>query len=292
MNRNNNRNNNRNRYHNNNRNAHTHNKNLKNTRNNNSQDYNVVLKNLQDYMLANDVIEKSIHHIDLKYTKNINYHKNTDKKQQNKGNFNSKETKSESKIIFPKYNDSLFWCFYILSKSLDDYTMMEIGKKQFEIEKTSKIDLVSIVREKKDEIKKIKLKRTDIENELVNESAISINTFLAICMLKDLHVIIVKNKIFYELGDGNETHIIIFNEEDNKYGIDLENNDEKINKYRNTLWKVENISKPVRAMSYYKIADLQEICQKIDIPLEITLETKTKNKTKAQLYEEIVQKLT
>ena len=82
-----------------------------------------------------------------------------------------------------------------------------------------------------------------------------------------------------------------FNEEDNKYGIDLENNDEKINKYRNTLWKVENISKPVRAMSYYKIADLQEICQKIDISLEITLETKTKNKTKAQLYEEIVQKL-
>jgi len=250
------------------------------------QDYNVVLMNLQDYMLANDIMEKSIKHIKItnKYTNDRKTSNEKIKKPADKNNG----------MVYPKYKDSLFWCYYILSNSLDDYTIMDISKKYFETEKQAKIDLVTLVREKKDEIKKLKLKRTDIENELVNESTISINTFLAICDLKDIPVLIVKNKIYYELGDTSEsssTNIIIYDVNEDKYGIDMDNTAEKIAKHRDTLWKVENISKPIRGISFYKIGDLQDICKRVGIDTEIQLDTKTKNKTKPQLYEELVQKL-
>ena len=64
-----------------------------------------------------------------------------------------------------------------------------------------------------------------------------------------------------------------------------------LEKVRTTLYKIENIEKPVKAISAYKVADL------IDFSMKLGLETsyhdektvKIKNKSKQALYEAIVQ---
>ena len=266
------------------------------TNNVESEDYNLVLKKLQNYMLSNDIMEQATQHLSTRFNSDRKMMTKKQEKLQEKQNQKEttlvKETKKTT--LYPQYKDSLFWCYYILANSIDDFTFMEMTNKHFEIEKETKIKLVTLLRDKKDDIKRMKLKRTDLEDELVNETTISINTFLAICNLKDIHVLIVKDKIFYEIGEkeGDKCpNVVVYNTKDEKYGINLEESNDKVAEYRDTLWKVESISKPVRGISYYKLNDLQDICTRVGIDITVTLETKTKNKTKMQLYEELVQKL-
>ena len=78
---------------------------------------------------------------------------------------------------------------------------------------------------------------------------------------------------------------------DDVYGIETEVDNDTISKYRNDLYKIENISKPIRAFSYYKLEDLCKICEKLKIPTTITVNDKTKSKSKKMMYEHIVQQM-
>ena len=70
-----------------------------------------------------------------------------------------------------------------------------------------------------------------------------------------------------------------------KYGFELVNK-ESTNSIKETLYKIENINKPIKAESAYKVQDLIDICSKLGI--EINIET-GKKKTKKELYELIIQ---
>ena len=64
--------------------------------------------------------------------------------------------------------------------------------------------------------------------------------------------------------------------------------DEFMTNVRANYWLIDNIQKPLKAPTSYALKDLQEICQKLQINLEITVNEKTKQKTKSKLYEEIL----
>jgi predicted RNase H-related nuclease YkuK (DUF458 family) len=72
----------------------------------------------------------------------------------------------------------------------------------------------------------------------------------------------------------------------NKTGFEMAT-EEKINNIRETLYKLDNIDKPIKSMSAYKVEDLINIATKLAI--EVTNKDNGKNKSKKDLYELIIQ---
>jgi hypothetical protein len=67
-------------------------------------------------------------------------------------------------------------------------------------------------------------------------------------------------------------------------------NDDFFKKIQSEYWHIENIQKPLNAPSAYTLAELQDICQKLQIETHIQSENvKLKAKTKTKLYEEILE---
>ena len=75
--------------------------------------------------------------------------------------------KENNRYIVPKEKDKLFWCFYILHNGIEDYNMIS---SHFAVEKKFKLEFVNTIRENKALLKFYNLKRSEVENQLVNES--------------------------------------------------------------------------------------------------------------------------
>ena len=63
-------------------------------------------------------------------------------------------------LFFPAYKDSLFWCYYIIIYGIEDFRLIQ---SDFKEEKNIKINLIQKIREKKQILKKMKYKRTEID---------------------------------------------------------------------------------------------------------------------------------
>ena len=186
----------------------------------------------------------------------------------------------------PLQKDKLFWCFYIILKGIDDYEMNK--NTAFATEKKFKIDTVEKLRFMKDKLKELKIKRNDIEDELVNKECISTKSLQVLCLIYKISIIYISGKKYSEF---------LFAEDDKITGIIEQNSDlsvkntidlDYISTVRKSYWFIENIQKPLNAPSAYTIKDLQDISTKLGINLVSNL---GKNKTKQLLYEEILTKM-
>jgi 3-oxoacyl-ACP reductase-like protein len=77
------------------------------------------------------------------------------------------------------------------------------------------------------------------------------------------------------------------NDVPSKFGIMENEKPEKIKEYMDTLYKIENISKPIKGLSSYKVSELVDMSKKLG--LETINNTTNKQKTKNELYESLVQ---
>ena len=204
----------------------------------------------------------------------------------------------KEEFFSPKQKDGLFWCFYVMKNGETAYELLNNDKITLITEKKIKIDYVDLLRKEKASFKKQCMKfpaLSHMENNLVNEQVIDIGTFLSLCHLEKKNVLYVYKKTYFELNEheGEPVHIIQRINEASRptkyiyYGTDLV----LLEKYRTTLFKVENIEKPVKALSAYKIVDLMDFCQKLELDTTYHDEkmAKIKNKSKQMLYEQIVQ---
>ena len=145
-------------------------------------------------------------------------------------------------------------------------------------------------------MKELKLKRTELEDNLVNQPTISIKGLYALCLVHNVSITYIFGRKYCEINAVNAD-----NAEEKKKGIIIQNNkkedslrwndsadNEFLSNVRETYWHVENIQKPLKAPTAYTLKDLQDICQKLQIDLETKLNEKTKLKTKTKLYEEIL----
>ena len=199
------------------------------------------------------------------------------------------ETKADENFLVPKELDKLFWCFYLMVNGLFKYEML-LGKT-FEEEKAHKIQLVEELRGKKDLLKKYKWKRTVIENDLVNSKSISMNTFLCICAIKNINIVILKGRCLYVLRvdhDKNSEIVTLGSAGYGYYICDEAVKSEMFNEYTSTYWVIDNFRKPLSAISSYKLSALQDICRKLDIE---TTDAAGKKLKKVQLYSLIKSKI-
>jgi hypothetical protein len=197
----------------------------------------------------------------------------------------------KDEFLFPNQKDSLFWCFYIMKNGLESFASLD--NINVVLEKKMKIECVEFLRKNKSLLKAAKISPlTTIENFLVNEDKIDVNTFFALCVANNISALyIYKNTYFLLNATETETetygnlHIVKRIEKTLKVGI-LQS-DKKAKEFLEAFYKVDNIAKPVKAMSAYKLDELVEIAKKLGI--ETINSITNKQKTKKDIYELIVQ---
>ena len=190
----------------------------------------------------------------------------------------------------------MFWCFYIVLKGYTDY---EINKTGFyAVEKAFKISTVEKLRSMKSEIKALKLKINEVEDELVNKEQITLKGLQVLCLVYNVSITYIFGKKYCEFlyGDAPLTGVapLTLTEVAPLTGT-ISQNYRKENSllydstidYKNTHWLIENVQKPLKAPSAYTLKELQEICVKLEIT---TTNDIGKSKNKKDLYEEILSK--
>jgi len=144
---------------------------------------------------------------------------------------------------------------------------------------------------KQHKITKIK---EDIETELGNSSKINYKTFFALCICYKLNVLFIYRKRCFKIYSGTEgepIHVIhqydppIENPHGRfKYAYEIDPKKEDIEKYKSTQYfDWENIDKPLRCISYYKLKDLIDICILLNVN-----ETDYNKLTKPEMYDFIL----
>jgi hypothetical protein len=194
-------------------------------------------------------------------------------------------------IFTPNQNDTLFWCYFIIKNG--DIAYETLNNKNALVAKQMKIDFVSVIRKNKDIVKTYKFDTiSNIESNLANDNSLSKKTFLTLCAIENINIIFINKKTYFELLM-NDTDIIYVVHElsnnsnyNNKYGFEIARK-ENISNIKETLYKIENIDKPIKGLSSYKVQDLIDICVKLAIE-SINKET-GKHKSKKDLYELIIQ---
>jgi len=230
---------------------------------------------------------------------------------------------SNKDFFFPREKDGLFWCFFIMKYGKDMYK--DLGKTNIVIERKWKIDYIEILRNNKQLLKNNKMAPlTHIENFLLNEEQIDIKTFLALCLVENLHVMHIHKNTYHEIGEEEEdekdeniiltgpgpgpsasigvynmesevnSYILVRLDKPLKYGYKTVTNALELSNIKKKYYKIQNLLKPLKGMSSYKVDELIEFCKKLEITIMTTKMNKktclesTKTKSKKELYEDLI----
>ena len=242
----------------------------------------IDISNIQDFVLNERNIERILQHT-MKGSDKVSSKKTATKMVKN-------FTKN-TQFLLPKFADTLFWCYYIICNGIGAYEM--VHGDGFKDSSELKIQMVYLVRENKELLKLNKWKRTAIEDELVNQKTISVSTFMCICTISNFNLVYIDGKKMYTLLQNEDIHsnLNIIEKTANGYSIFIGDNAETYQKYMQNLeqmWQIDNLKKPLRGISSYKIKDLREICNKLDIDI---LNDKKISKKKSVLYQMIQENL-
>ncbi len=188
-------------------------------------------------------------------------------------------------VFYPEYTDKLFWCFYIILHGRDKYD--QIGNKVFSIEKEEKINYVEKFRLCKDKFKVNKISLQTVEDELANNPWITTKTLHALCIYHNISIMLVWDRKYHNFFYGDKVHIIYKIKD--RYCLDVsDNSSSKIHKYTSEYLYIDNLEKPIKCMSYYKVNELVELGKKLNIT---EIDINGKKKTKKYLYEEIIKNI-
>tara|TARA_B100000886_G_scaffold340444_1_gene310037 strand:+ start:6453 stop:7190 length:738 start_codon:yes stop_codon:yes gene_type:complete len=219
--------------------------------------------------------------------KNKLYRENIIQVKEKKKKVIEKIKKEEKDIFIPDEEDSLFWCYIIYKYGYSEYELKR--EKKYESITSMKIDLVYTVRENKDLLKKLKLRKSKVEENLTNDKRINLDTFLFLIAVNEMNLIYINGQTYYEelYSDEEKICIIKYEKEQDKYGL-YDVSKEKLEELKKTRLHILNISKPIKSLSSYKVLELKEICKTLNIDI---MKTETKCKTKKELYQLIQEKI-
>jgi hypothetical protein len=206
----------------------------------------------------------------------------------NQKHINQKKIQTKYK---PRQKDTLFWCFYILKNGFSNFEM-EINNQYFVVEKNEKFRYIELLRQNKNVLKIHKIKPlTELEDDLANKTNISIKTFFALCILENINILLVDKRKICELlcHTIDKIHPInIIHKINNEFFIELEPTDTMIQMYKDTYYKMNNFDSSLKSMASYKLDELIELCNKLNLNIE---EYKNKKETKKKLTKKDIYEL-
>ena len=198
-----------------------------------------------------------------------------------------------------QFKDKLFWCFYKLLNNLEDVNLDQINK--FETEKTFKFNTVEKLKNHKQLVKNNKIKKATVEDDLVNNNKITLKTFQCLCLIYKINIVLIKNnKLYTVFGyDDDDTkktincnnfNIIEINYKNNYNDFDIniinDISEHDLSIKLNTLYFVDDLEKPFKSITNYKLNELLEIANKLKIDL-----SDIKKPRKQDLYSLIMKNL-
>jgi len=253
-------------------------------------EYNDVLNKLHDYIIDDGFIERALHFKMVKEDKDGKKIKSDKKVNLPIIEKVEKMEKVEKNICIPNQQDTLFWCYYMIVNGDTAYELL--NNKNSLVAKQMKIDLILLIRKNKDILKTYKFDTiTNIESNLANDNCINIKTFLALCAIANINIFYTSKKTYFE-SLMNDTAVVYIVSEiqshskyHNKYGHYLASPLD-VDEIRNSLYKLDKIDKPIKALSSYKVEDLIKMCEKLAINI---INSNGKTKSKKDLYESIIQ---
>ena len=201
-------------------------------------------------------------------------------------NIKEKVEIEHTNFFLPQEDDTVFWCWLLFKLGFSEYEILK--ETNFIIEKQYKIEFISKVRDNKNQLKQMKVKVAEMEGHLANDTSLSIFFLEAMLITEKYNFVYMNDKIYYEniSYPGNRTCIIKYFEKINKYGLFLD--EKKLFDYRDNLFIVDNMKKPIKGISSYKAHELKDICKKLNIEI---MKTPTKSKTKKELYQLVIEKI-
>ena len=220
-----------------------------------------------------------------KFSKNI---ENKVTKENKKINEIPTAIKEESNFFIANEKDKLFWYYYIIKYGFFSYELLNNNK--FIKEKQEKIKIIEEIRNNKHLIKAKKWKINVLESELNGEIPISVSTFLCCCFINNINIILKKNNSIYHEKFNTETVEEVVELNDMEYSLNLnkEKNKEIVKDFLENYYIITNINKPIKAISNYKLNEIQEICKKLKISIK---NSEGKKYKKTELYDIIKSKI-
>jgi hypothetical protein len=268
--------------------------------------YENIYDNLKEYMFYPDVIKRNMsefsivkHSTTNEIKKHISSEKNISTKE--KHSFATSKNKSveaaaaaattaataavESPFFIPREKDKFFWGFYIFVHGEYEYKIAQ--NNWFSIEKQWKMDTMKKLDTIKTQLKDLKIKVPDIEDELINCERLSLKGLQVFCILYEVNVLYVAGRKYCEFLYNNDKDAKTFVIEND--GIYRNTDDAYLKKIRDTYWKMENVNKPLKGASAYSLQEMQDICVKMEI--ELVDSVSKKKKTMKVLYQELLAKM-
>jgi hypothetical protein len=151
-----------------------------------------------------------------------------------------------------------------------------------------KLEAINKLISKKEKDKPRYFKVNDIILKLGNNEKVDLLTFIACCYIENINILLVNKKIASYIEFDNK---FVNNPEFYKVDIHCKNdiNIKKINynDFKNEYYIVDDIIKPLKSASYYKVDDLRDIAEYLEIKTYDIVNGKQKNKTKQILYNEL-----
>ena len=191
------------------------------------------------------------------------------------------------------FQDKLFWLFYKLINNFQDSDLETLNS--FTIMKDFKFGVVEKLRSQKNTLKNFKISKTYVEDDLTNNEKISFKTFHALCILYLINVIILRsNNSYCVLCCNNDEKVYnlqnykVLQLSNEKMSAQFNNFDVELLNYLVSYFHIENIEKPLKAFSSYKLDDLTKIAEQLQISI---YDENGKKRKKQDLYEKIVQKV-
>ena len=201
------------------------------------------------------------------------------------------------------FADKLFWIFYKIINNFSDVDLEHINS--FKIMKEFKINSVEKLKSQKNILKDFKIQKGLVEDDLTNNEKISFKTFHALCVLYLINVVLIRDNNTYCVLCTNSDEKVInlqnykvikisnvkLSAQFNNFDIELVTNsftETELQTILKSYYSIENIEKPLKAFSNYKLDDLVNIAEKLNINI---YDEHSKKKKKQELYENILQKL-
>ena len=202
-------------------------------------------------------------------------------------------------------NNQLFWCFYIAHAGMFAYETMS---NAFVAENAFKYATIDHVRANasriKSQFKRYKLSVPNFEAELISTKFLSLQMLIGLALCYDRNILYIDNRKYFEIVATDDTDpFTVIEKVKNRYcvhcnGVGNNSVGEKMrNMCRSAFWKMESITSPLKSVSHYKLAELQDIYARLDIkqttpaPSSHHQPPPRKNLTKPELYAAIVQNI-
>jgi len=211
----------------------------------------------------------------------------------------TQKTKSTSNYKFfptPKmpgtgnmHNNQLLWCVYIAMNGRGAFDTMHnafVTETEF---KYATVDMMRIQKMRiKTLFKRYKLSMPNFEAELISSKKLDVMGMMALALCHNQNILYIDNRMYFEIiATTDSDPITVIEKIKNRYRVcDNAMASGTLQMCRDTFWKMESITAPLKSVSHYKVAELQDIYARLGCSgLEVGGKKKV---TKPELYAAIM----